>query len=48
MKLTNHVRTVADGFGMFGWITAPCLDDEWKEEAANSINFYGFKVLQLK
>lgn len=24
------------------------LDEEWQEESMNSINFYGFKVLQLK
>ena len=24
------------------------LDEEWKEEAINAINFYGFKVIQLK
>jgi hypothetical protein len=47
-KLTNHVRTVADGFGLFSWFAVADLDDEWKEEAINSINFYGFKVLQLK
>lgn len=47
-KFTNHVRTVADGFGLFSWFSVPVLDDEWKEEALNAINFYGFKVLQLK
>lgn len=47
-KLTNHVRTVADGFGIFGWVAQPIINDEWKEEVANAINFYGFKVLQLK
>ena len=47
-KLTNHVRTIADGFGIFNWIVVPVIEDEWKEEAINAINFYGFKVLQLK
>lgn len=48
MKLSNHVKTIADGFGIFNWIAIPSIDDEWKEEAINAINFYGFKVLQLK
>lgn len=47
-KLTNHVKTIADGFGVFNWIAVSVIEDEWKEEALNAINFYGFKVLQLK
>ena len=47
-KFTNHVQTVADGFGLFSWSSQPILDEEWQEETLNAINFYGFKVLQLK
>ena len=47
-KFTNHVKTIADGFGLFNWIVTSILDDEWKDEAINAINFYGFKVLQMK
>lgn len=47
-KFTNHVKTIGDGFGLFNWFSMPVLDDEWKDEALNAINFYGFKVLQLK
>jgi hypothetical protein len=47
-KFTLHVQTLADGFGIFSWSALPILEDEWKEEALNAINFYGFKVLQLK
>jgi len=44
-KFTNHVKTIADGFNLFSWFSHPVLDDEWREEAINAINFYGFKVL---
>lgn len=47
-KFALHVQTVADGFGMFSWSAHPMLDEEWQEETINAINFYGFKVLQLK
>jgi adenylyl cyclase-associated protein len=47
-KFSLHVQTVADGFGMFSWSAQPMLDEEWQEETINTINFYGFKVLQLK
>ena len=47
-KFTLHVQTLADGFGIFNWSDMPILEDEWKDEALNGINFYGFKVLQLK
>ena len=48
LKVSLHVQTVADGFGMFSWTAQPMLDEEWQEETLNTINFYGFKVLQLK
>jgi hypothetical protein len=48
LKFALHVQTVADGFGMFSWSAIPMLDEEWQEETINTINFYGFKVLQLK
>ena len=47
-KFSLHVQTLADGFGIFSWSAQPVLEDEWKDEALNAINFYGFKVLQLK
>ena len=47
-KFGLHVQTMADGFGIFSWSALPVLEDEWKDEALNAINFYGFKVLQLK
>ena len=48
LKFSLHVQTVADGYGMFSWHALPMLDEEWQEETINTINFYGFKVLQLK
>jgi len=47
-KFSLHVQTLADGFGIFSWSAQPILEDEWKDEALNAINFYGYKVLQLK
>ena len=47
-KFSLHVQTLADGFGIFSWHAQPSLDDEYKDEAINAINYYGFKVLQLK
>jgi hypothetical protein len=47
-KYSLHVQTLADGFGIFSWSAQPTLDDEWKDEAINAINYFGFKVLQLK
>jgi hypothetical protein len=47
-KFSLHVQTLADGFGIFSWSALPSLEDEWKDETLNAINFYGFKVLQLK
>ena len=47
-KFTNHVKTIADGFGIFGWIGQAAIDEEWTQEVLNAINFYGFKVMQLK
>ena len=46
-KLTNHVQSVADGFNLFGWFNLPAVK-EYLEENLKNIDFYGFKVLQLK
>jgi hypothetical protein len=45
--LNNHVQTVADGFNLFAW-AATGGPQEYLEETLPTLDFYGFKVLQLK
>eukprot|EP00347_Sterkiella_histriomuscorum_P014950 403358884 len=47
LKMQNHVQTVADGFDLFAWFAQSDIKDTL-EELLKQIDFYGFKVLQLK
>ena len=56
-NLNNHVQTVADGFNLFNWFLLVSIAfnvmlqadvKEIMEENLKQIDFYGFKVLQLK